>query len=87
MVVIRLTRGGSHNKPHYSIVVADRHARRDGRFIEKLGFYNPIAAEGVEALRIDLERLNYWLSKGAQLSDTVKALVKSYQKSATKEAA
>ena len=76
MVVIRLARGGNRNRPYFYIVVADSHARRDGNFIEKIGFSNPIAKGNSEAYRIDMERVNYWLSVGAQLSPAVKKLVK-----------
>ncbi len=76
MVIIRLSRGGSKNRPYYHVVVADSRKRRDGRFIERLGFYNPLAAEGGESLRLELERVGHWQSKGAQLSDTVARLVK-----------
>lgn len=77
MVVIRLARGGSHNRPYFSIVVTDSRARRDGRFIEKVGFYNPVAAVNVEAVRIDAQRVNYWTSVGAQVSPAVKKLIKN----------
>jgi small subunit ribosomal protein S16 len=76
MVVIRLARGGAKKRPFYNLVVADSRRARDGRFVEKIGFYNPKAPEGQERLRIDRERLTYWKSKGAQLSDTVARLVK-----------
>jgi len=76
MVIIRLSRGGSKNRPYFHVVVADSRNRRDGRFIERLGFYNPLAAEGSEALRLELDRVGHWQSKGAQLSDTVARLVK-----------
>ncbi len=76
MVVIRLARGGSHNRPFFYIVVADSRARRDGRFIEKLGFWNPSAAAGVEALRVAQERFDYWVSVGAKPSDTVRNMLK-----------
>ncbi|HEY4698324.1 MAG TPA: 30S ribosomal protein S16 [Gallionella sp.] len=76
MVIIRLSRGGSKNRPFFNVVVADSRNRRDGRFIERVGFYNPLAAEGQEALRLELERVGHWQSKGAQLSDTVAKLVK-----------
>lgn len=76
MVIIRLSRGGSKNRPYFHVVVADSRNRRDGRFIERLGFYNPLAAEGQESLRLELERVGHWQSKGAQLSDTVARLVK-----------
>jgi small subunit ribosomal protein S16 len=76
MVVIRLARGGARNRPYYNIVVADSRNRRDGRFIERLGFYSPLAAEGSEKLRLALDRVDYWKNKGAQLSPTVNGLVK-----------
>lgn len=78
MVVVRLARGGSHNRPYFYVVVADSRSRRDGRFIEQVGFYNPLAKEGVEAVRLNSERINHWVSKGAQLSDTVATLVKKH---------
>ncbi len=76
MVVIRLSRGGSKNRPYYNVVVADSRSRRDGRFIERLGFHNPVAPEGVEATRIDMARMEHWVNNGAKLSDTVSRLVK-----------
>ena len=76
MVVIRLSRGGSKGRPFFNIVVADKRVRRDGRFIERLGFYNPNAKEGEEGLRIAQERLTYWQGVGAQASPTVERLVK-----------
>lgn len=76
MVVIRLARGGAKKRPFYNLVVADSRRARDGRFVERIGFYDPKAPEGRERLRIDRERLTYWKSKGAQLSDTVARLVK-----------
>jgi small subunit ribosomal protein S16 len=76
MVVIRLARGGAKKRPFYNLVVADSRNRRDGRFIERVGFYNPIAGEGEEALRIAHDRVNYWKQRGARLSDTVAMLVK-----------
>jgi small subunit ribosomal protein S16 len=75
MVVIRLSRGGAKARPFYNIVVADKRTRRDGNFIERLGFYNPIAIEGEEGLRIAQDRLTYWKSVGAQASPTVERLV------------
>jgi small subunit ribosomal protein S16 len=75
MVVIRLSRGGTKKRPFYQIRVADKRAPRDGRFIEKLGYYNPLAARDTkERITINLERLCYWESKGAQMSDRVKKL-------------
>jgi small subunit ribosomal protein S16 len=76
MVVIRLARGGAKKRPFYNIVVADSRSRRDGRFIERVGFYNPIATEKEEGLRLSLDRISYWQERGAQLSDTVAGLVK-----------
>ncbi len=82
MVNIRLARGGSKKRPFYHIVVADKRNKRDGRHIERIGFFNPIAAENEEGLRIDQERLAYWTGKGAQTSDRVAALVKQAAKAA-----
>ncbi|MEI7843568.1 MAG: 30S ribosomal protein S16 [Gallionellaceae bacterium] len=76
MVIIRMSRGGSKNRPFFNVVVADSRNRRDGRFIERVGFYNPLAAEGQEGLRLDLGRVTHWQDKGAQLSDAVAKLVK-----------
>jgi len=83
MVIIRLSRGGSKNRPYFNVVVADSRNRRDGRFIERIGFYNPLAAEGQESLRLQMERVGHWQSKGAQLSDTVAKLVKRAGATAT----
>jgi small subunit ribosomal protein S16 len=76
MVVIRLSRGGAKARPFFNIVVADKRVRRDGRFIERIGFYNPIAVEGEEGLRIAQDRLAYWKGVGAQTSPTVLRLIK-----------
>ena len=76
MVVIRLSRGGAKARPFYNIVVADKRNRRDGRFIERIGFYNPLARGGEESLRIAVDRLTYWTSVGATPSETVSRLVK-----------
>ena len=76
MVVIRLSRGGSKKTPFFNLVVADSRNRRDGRFIERIGFYNPSASAGAEPLRVNQERVQHWVGVGAQLSDTVKRLVK-----------
>jgi small subunit ribosomal protein S16 len=76
MVVIRLARGGAKKRPFYNIVVADSRNRRDGRFIERVGFYNPIAGEGEESIRLSHDRILFWRQKGAKLSDTVEMLVK-----------
>ena len=76
MVVIRLARGGAKKRPFFNIVVTDSRNRRDGRFIERLGFYNPIAGERDEGLRLALDRVQHWQQKGAKLSDTVAGLLK-----------
>ena len=76
MVVIRLSRGGSKHRPFYNVVVADSRNRRDGRFIERVGFYNPVANEKQGRVRLNNDRLNHWVSQGAQLSDAVAKLVK-----------
>lgn len=80
MVVIRLARGGSKKRPFYSVVAADSRSRRDGRFIERIGFYNPMAPQSAEGLRIAMDRLTYWQGVGAQLSSTVERLVGEYSK-------
>jgi len=80
MVIIRLSRGGSKKTPFYNVVVADSRNRRDGRFIERIGFYNPMAKIGTEALRIDNERVTHWKGHGALLSDSVNRLVKLHSK-------
>jgi small subunit ribosomal protein S16 len=82
MVVIRLSRGGAKARPFFNIVAADKRVRRDGRFIERLGFYNPLAKDGEEGLRVAQDRLTYWKSVGAQVSPTVERLVKQAAKKA-----
>jgi small subunit ribosomal protein S16 len=76
MVIIRLSRGGAKKRPFYHLVVADSRSRRDGRLIERIGFFNPVARGQEESLRIDHGRVDYWVSQGAQLSDRVKQLLK-----------
>lgn len=76
MVIVRLARGGSKKRPFYSINVCDSRCRRDGRFIERIGYYNPMAAGQALRLNVNQERLAYWQSQGAQLSETVARLVK-----------
>ncbi|WP_066739114.1 30S ribosomal protein S16 [Cupriavidus sp. D384] len=76
MVVIRLARGGSKKRPFFNIVATDSRNRRDGRFIERVGFYNPLASDKEEGLRVAQDRLAYWQGVGAQLSPTVARLVK-----------
>ncbi len=79
MVVIRLARGGSKKRPFYNIVVADSRERRDGRFIERVGFYNPMAQGKAEGLRVSLDRVTYWQGVGAQASDVAVRLIKQAQ--------
>lgn len=80
MVTIRLARAGSKKRPFYHITVADSRVTRDGRFVERIGFYNPIARGAEEGVRLDLDRLDYWQKQGAQFSERVAKLVKSYRK-------
>jgi small subunit ribosomal protein S16 len=84
MVTIRLSRGGAKKRPFYHIVATDKRNRRDGRYLERLGFFNPIAGPAEEKLRIDVGRVDYWLGQGAQPSERVASLLKSYR---VKEAA
>ncbi|MDM4764693.1 30S ribosomal protein S16 [Pelomonas sp. SE-A7] len=83
MVVIRMARGGSKKRPFYNIVVANSQNRRDGRFIERVGFYNPVASGAAESLRVALDRVSYWTGVGAQLSPAVARLVDVATKKAT----
>jgi len=78
MVSIRLSRGGAKKRPFYNITVTDSRNARDGRFIERVGFFNPIAAGGEEKLRVDRERVDYWISQGAKPSERVAALLKQH---------
>lgn len=82
MVVIRLTRGGSKKKPFYHLVAADKRRARDGRYIERLGYYNPMASGQELKLKFDQDRVDYWVDNGAQPSDRVKALLKQAKKDA-----
>ena len=82
MVVIRLSRGGSKKRPFYNIVAADSRNRRDGRFLERVGFYNPVASGGAESLRVAFDRVDYWVQNGAQVSDTVTRLIRDAKKAA-----
>ncbi|MDT8387389.1 MAG: 30S ribosomal protein S16 [Thiogranum sp.] len=79
MVTIRLARGGAKKRPFYHVVVTDSRNRRDGRYIERLGFFNPVAAGAEVRLKIDTERAQYWVSQGAQPSDRVAKLLKEPQ--------
>lgn len=80
MVTIRLARGGSKKRPFYHLTVADSRRARNGRYVERVGFFNPIARGQEERLRIDVERLEYWVGQGAQMSERVQQLVKDYSK-------
>ena len=80
MVVIRLARGGAKDRPFFNIVVTDSRNRRDGRFIERVGFYNPVANEKQERIRLATDRINYWIGVGAQMTDSVASLVKKQSK-------
>ena len=79
MVTIRLSRGGSKKRPFYHITVADSRVSRDGRFIERLGFFNPVARGQEERLRLDTDRVQHWVNQGAQLSERVAKLVKQVE--------
>ena len=82
MVVIRLSRGGSKKRPFYSVTVADQRRSPTGRFIERIGFFNPNARGSEEKLRIDLDRVSYWVGQGAQPSERVAELIKQAEKAA-----
>lgn len=82
MVTIRLARGGSKKRPFYHLTVADSRSPRDGRYIERVGFFNPLARGQEERLRVDSDRIDYWLGQGAQTSDRVKSLLKETAKAA-----
>lgn len=82
MVTIRLARGGAKKRPFYSIVVADSRNARDGRFIERVGFFNPLARGQEEALRLDLDRVEHWVANGAATTDRVAKLIKDARKAA-----
>ena len=86
MVKIRLARGGAKKRPFYHIVVADARSKRDGRRIERIGFFNPLARGQEERLRLDLERVDYWTSVGAQVSQRVANLVSQARDSAVSQA-
>jgi len=82
MVTIRLARGGAKKRPFYHIVVTDSRNKRDGRYIERLGFFNPLAAGQEAELKVDQERLSYWVSQGAKLSERVQKLVQPAKQAA-----
>ncbi|MDX1573559.1 MAG: 30S ribosomal protein S16 [Methylophaga sp.] len=82
MVTIRMTRSGAKKRPFYGIVVTDSRNKRDGSYIERIGFFNPIAKGQEESLRLDLDRVDHWVSKGAQTSERVAQLIKVARKAA-----
>ncbi len=82
MVVIRLSRGGAKKRPFYHMVVTDSRKRRDGNYIERIGYFNPVARGQEVRLHVELEKLNHWQSVGAQLSDRVSSLIKEFNKKA-----
>ena len=82
MVTIRLARGGAKKRPFYQVVVTDSRNARDGRFIERVGFYNPLATGNAEELRFDVDRVEHWVAQGATVSERVAGLIKSAKKSA-----
>lgn len=85
MVTIRLTRGGAKKRPFYQVVVTDSRSSRDGRFIERLGYFNPVAGGKEVPLKLDIDRIDHWVSQGAQLSERVSKLVKQARKAAASE--
>lgn len=87
MVIIRLARGGAKKRPFYHIVVADSRRARDGRYIERIGYLNPIATENEERIRLQKERVEYWISKGAQTSQRVAKILKEHAKTSSSAAA
>lgn len=82
MVRIRLARGGAKKRPFYQVVVTDSRNARDGRFIERVGFFNPIATGQAESLRLDLDRINHWVNQGATVSERVSILIKNVKQTA-----
>ncbi len=82
MVTVRLSRGGAKKKPFYHVVVTDSRNRRDGRYLERVGFFNPMARGQEERLRLDNSRIDHWVGQGAQLTDRVASLVKEAGKQA-----
>jgi small subunit ribosomal protein S16 len=82
MVSIRLSRAGAKKRPFYHLVVTDSRNRRDGRYIERVGYFNPVGKDHEENLRIDVERIDYWVGQGAQPSERVASLLKSHRKAA-----
>lgn len=82
MVTIRLSRGGAKKQPFYHLVVTDSRNRRDGRYIERVGFFNPVARGNDTSIRLELDRIDHWIGTGAQMSERVSKLVKTARKQA-----
>ena len=80
MVIIRLSRTGKKKRPFYHVVVASRKSPRDGRYVERLGFFNPIATGNAIEMKLNLQRIEYWVTNGAQLSGKIQYLIKKYKK-------
>lgn len=87
MVKIRLARAGTNKRPFYHVVVADSRAKRDGRHIERVGYFNPLAEEGDARLRLDMDRVELWLGRGAQMTDRVRSLLREWRKLTREQAA
>lgn len=82
MLAIRLTRMGAKKRPFYRVIVTEKSQKRDGRFVEIIGYYNPIARSGQVEIKLDMDRMEYWMRSGAQPTDTVRGLIKRHQKAA-----
>jgi small subunit ribosomal protein S16 len=82
MVKIRMTRSGAKKRPYYTVVVTDSRSKRDGRCIERVGFFNPVAQGNEERVRLDMERITHWISEGAQATDRVAQLIQQAQAAA-----
>lgn len=85
MVVIRLSRAGAKKRPFYNIVVTDSRRRRDGNYIERIGYYNPVARGQETRMHLEMDKLTHWQGVGAQMSDRARELIKQYQKTAAAE--
>ncbi|MFN3920212.1 MAG: 30S ribosomal protein S16 [Methylohalobius sp.] len=80
MVKIRLARAGANKRPFYHVVVADSRAKRDGRHIERIGYFNPLVEQGEARLKLNVERIEFWLGRGAQMTDRVRSLLREWRK-------
>ncbi len=87
MVTIRLSRAGAKKRPFYHVVVTDSRNRRDGRFIERVGYFNPLVERGADRLNLKQDRIQYWLGQGAQTSDRIASLIKQHRKTAIQDPA